>query len=137
MDGTAQLDSIQRQITDLSKSLGELSGDTKAILRQLDREREDSMEDRARVYRRVEKVEEDVKISAEIAVQARDKTAILNTKTDDLNKLVTEEIKPQTDKLKNVTLKAGAFLSGVILMGTIVVQPIFELVTKTIHKIFN
>ena len=108
--------------------LGELKGNVKSILRQMQQEREDAKDSRARVYDRVERVEESVTIAGQVAAQARDKA-------NAIEKLVSDEVKPQTDKLRLLGLKGGGFLAGAAMMGGLVAQPFWTAIASAFEKI--
>ena len=116
------------QLSNIERSLGELRGDVRAILREIERDRQDSKESRKRVYDRVERVEESVEIAGQVAAQARDKA-------EAVSKIVTDEVKPQTDKLKNLGLKGGGFLAGAAMVGGLVSAPLFGSIASAIEKI--
>lgn len=123
MTATQQLSKIERDI-------GELRGDVRAMLREMERDRADSKESRARAYERVERAEETAAIAGQVAAQARDVA-------DGVSKLVKEEIKPQTDKLKNLGLKGGGFLTGAAMVGGLASGPMWASVASALEKIFG
>lgn len=114
----------------IERALGELQGGVAAILRQLEVERSDARESRARVYERVERLEHSIAITGQIAAQARDETSALH-------KVVHEDVKPQTDRIRNVGLKGGGFLAGAALVGGLVSQPVFSAMADAITKVFK
>ena len=115
------------QLSQIHSQLGELRGDVKSILRQMSQDREDGKDSRARVYERVERIEESVTIAGQVAAQARDKAKALEA-------LVVEEVKPQTDKLRNLGVKGGGFLAGAALVGGFVAQPFWTIVASAVDK---
>jgi predicted nucleic acid-binding Zn-ribbon protein len=118
------------QLSNIERSIGELRGDVRAILRQMELEREDAKDSRARVYERVERVENSVAITGQIAAQARDKANAVET-------TLTNDVKPQTDRLKLLGVKGGAFIAGASLLGGFVAQPFFTTVAAAFEKIFK
>lgn len=114
----------------IHSQLGELRGDVKAILRSMAQEREDAKDSRARVYERVERVKESVTIAGQVAAQARDKTIALE-------KTLHEEVKPQTDRLKNLGIKGGGFLAGAAMIGGLAAQPVYAAVADALGKLFK
>lgn len=112
----------------IHSQLGELRGDVKAILRQMEQEHDDAKESRARVYERVERAEESTRIAGKVAAQARDMAA-------SLGKTVIEEIKPQTDKLRNLGVKGGGFLAGAAMVGGLAAQPFWTAIASAFDKI--
>lgn len=118
------------QLANIERALGELRGDVRAILRQMEQEREDAKDSRARVYERVERVEQSVTIAGQIAAQARDKATAVE-------KTVTDEVKPQTDKLKNLGVKGGGFLAGAALVGGFAAQPVWAAIGTAFDKLFK
>lgn len=118
------------QLSNIERSIGELRGDVRAILRQMEQEREDAKDSRVRIYERVERVEESVTIAGQVAAQARDKA-------NAVEKTIQDDVKPQTDRLKMLGLKGGAFLAGASLVGGFAAQPVFAAVTGVIEKIFK
>lgn len=118
------------QLSSIERSIGELRGDVRAILRQIEQEREDAKDSRARVYERVERVEESVTITGQIAAQARDKANAVEA-------TLANDVKPQTDRLKLIGLKGGAFLAGASLVGGFAVQPVFAAMASAVEKFFK
>jgi protein subunit release factor B len=121
---------VPDQLSNIERAIGELRGDVRAILRQMEQEREDAKDSRARVYERVERVEQSVTIAGQIAAQARDKATAVET-------TVTNEVKPQTDKLKNLGVKGGGFLAGAALVGGFAAQPVWAAIANAFDKLFK
>ena len=112
----------------IHNQLGELRGDVKSILRQMQQEREDAKDSRARVYERVERVEESVTIAGQVAAQAMDKAMAVE-------KTIADDVKPQTDKLKNLGIKGGGFLAGAAMVGGLAAQPFWTAIASAFEKI--
>lgn len=118
------------QLNRLLETVGELRGDVKALLREVERERKDSQESRSRVYERIEHVEKTAVLAGQVAAQARDVA-------EGVSKLVAEEVKPQTDKLKHLGLKGGGFLTGAALVGGLASQPLLTSIASAFEKVFR
>ncbi|AVX04363.1 hypothetical protein MXMO3_01838 [Maritalea myrionectae] len=116
------------QTTNIERLLGELLNETRSLRRDFERDRVDAKESRTRVYNRVERLEESIEITAKVAAQAREASQ-KNTSTID------KEIKPQTDRLKNLGVKGGGFLAGAALMGGLVSAPIVQAVVAALEKL--
>lgn len=116
------------QLANIERALGEIQGTVKAIQNDMVRDRQESKEARQRTYERVEKVEESVGIAGQTAAQARDKA-------DAVEKLVAEEVKPQTDKIKHLGLKGGGFLAGAAMVGGLVSGPIWTNIASAFEKL--
>lgn len=132
------------QYDNIQRTLGELRGDVKAILREMERDRNDSREARRVMYERIERVEESVVMTGQVAAQARDKIKEVETLADDtkdkltaLDNVVTKDMKPQTDRLKNIGLKGGGFLAGAALVGGFAAQPVWAAVANALDKVFK
>lgn len=116
-------------LSTVHQQLGELRGDVKAILRSMEQERQDARDARARVYERVERVEKSVAIAGQVAAQARDKADIVE-------KTILEDVKPQTDRLKNLGVKGSGVLAGAALVGGLT-PPVYAAVADALGKIFK
>lgn len=116
------------QLANIERALGEIQGTVKAIQNDMVRDRQEAKEDRQRTYERVEKVEESVGIAGQTAAQARDKA-------NAVEKLVAEEVKPQTDKIKHLGLKGGGFLAGAAMVGGLVSGPIWTNIASAFEKL--
>ena len=128
---------MSEQLSNIERALGEVQGTMKSILREMEREREDASKARARMYKRieevdakVEKVEETAVLAGQVAAQARD----ANIAT---TKLVTDDIKPQTDKLKSLGIKGTSFFAGAALVGGLVSAPLFTSIASAFEKVFK
>lgn len=119
-----------QQLSKIERDIGELRGDVRSMLREMERDRVESKESRQRAYERVERAEETAAIAGQVAAQARDVA-------DGVSKLVKEEIKPQTDKLKNLGVKGGGFLAGAAMVGGLASGPIWTTVISGLEKIFG
>lgn len=108
--------------------LGELSGDVKAILRQMELERSNAKESRRVIYERIEKVEEIATIAGKVAGLAKEKA-------DTTSKIIVEEVKPQTDKLKALGVKTVGFLTGAGMVGGLAAQPAWAALVNAIDKL--
>lgn len=125
------LDSMtQSQLANIERSLGEIQGTVKAIESQMQRDRQDAKESRQKTYDRVERIEETVEIAGKVAAQARDKA-------DTVEKLVVNEVKPQTDKIKNLGVKGGGFLAGAALIGGLLSGPAWASMAKAVTEMFR
>lgn len=117
-----------QQLAKIERDLGEIVAGQRAILREMERDRQESKESRARLYKRVDEVESSAAISGKVAAQARDRV-------DALEKIVVEEVKPQTDRLKNFSLKVSGFFIGVALISSAVSAPLWNGITAAIQKL--
>ena len=118
------------QLSSIERSLGELRGDVRSLLRELERDRVQSRESRGRLYERIEKIEADVKIVGAVASQARDKA-------DATAKTLAEEVKPQTDKIKALGIKGGGFLAGAALIGGLASAPAWAAIADAFQKMIK
>lgn len=118
------------QLSNIERSIGELRGDVRAILRQFEQEREDAKDSRARIYERVERVEQSATLAGQVAAQARDKVTLVEA-------TLTNDVKPQTDRLKMLGVKGGAFIAGASLLGGYAAQPFFSSIAAAFEKIFK
>lgn len=116
------------QSANIERLIGEVLNETKSLRRDFERDRIDAKESRTRVYDRVQRLEESIEITAKVAAQARE-ASTKNTKTID------EDIKPQTDKLKNIGAKGGSFLAGAALVGGLASAPFFQAVASAVEKL--
>lgn len=118
----------------LEMQIGKLTGSVEALIRELDRDRREAQEGRQRLYTRLEKgedeasarfdrVEAEIKVVSSVASQARDVAAAVS-------KTVTDDVKPQTDKIKNLGLKGGGILTGVALVAGLGSGPAWAAVTN-------
>lgn len=114
----------------ISSELGELRGDVRAVLRELERDRSESREARARIYQRVEAVENKIVAVAEVAEEARDKV-------NSVDKVVSEDIKPQTDKFKRIGIRGGGFLAGAAMVGGAAAGPVWSQLKAFADAIFK
>lgn len=124
------MNSTQLQLAKIERDIGELRGDVRSVLRELERDRMDSKESRSRMYDRIERSEETAAISGKVAAQARDVAS-------DVDKLVRDEIKPQTDKLKNLGIKGGGFLTGAAMVGGLASAPLWSTAASALEKLFG
>lgn len=115
-------------IAAVHRQLGELTGLVKAMTRELERDREEAREGRARLYARVEQIDKDLALTSQIAVQARDKVAAVE-------KTVIDDVKPQTDKIRNMGLKGGGALAAIALVAGLGGGPAFAAVASFFEKI--
>lgn len=120
-------DPIDHTLGGIQRALGELRGDVKAILRAMEQERSDAKESRRVIYERIERVEESVHIAAQVAAQARDRSAA-NTK------ILETEVLPQTGRIKAMGIKGGGFLAGAALVGGLASQPAVAAVVTFFEK---
>lgn len=120
-DQPTSLDNIYSrlgELTGLVKGLtGELQRDRELarqreerIADELKNDREEAREGRARLYARIESLDKDLGITNQIAVQARDKAAAVE-------KTVLDDVKPQTDKIRNLGIKGGGIIAALALVG--------------------
>lgn len=116
------------QLANIERALGEIQGTVKAIQNEMVRDRQDAKEARQRTYERIEKVEESVGIAGKVAAQARDNA-------DAVAKVVTEEVKPQTDKIKHLGIKGGGFLAGAAMVGGLVSAPLWTHIASAFDKL--
>ncbi len=48
-----------------------------------------------------------------------------------------KDVKPQTDKLKNLGVKGGGFLAGAALIGGLAAQPAWTAIANAFEKVFK
>ena len=118
-----------QQLAGIERALGSVQGTLDALVKEIARDRDEALDCRSRLYARVEKAEETTVIASQVAVQAREEIK-------DLKAVVYEDMKPQTDRLKNVGLKASGFLAAAVLFGGLS-QSAFAHVVDVIGKIFK
>lgn len=132
-------DSPRGQLASIERTLGDIQGSMRSILREMERDRLDSTAGRQRLYERmekveteiqerVEKVEKNLEIVSGVATQARDLAS-------SITKTVTDEVKPQTDKIKALGLKGGGILAGMALMGGLGAGPAWAAVSSFFSNI--
>lgn len=114
------------QLANIERSLGNVEGTLNALVKEIARDREDAAESRARIYPRVEHAEETTAVAGTIAAQARDKV-------DALSRVIHEDMKPQTDRLKNLWRRGSGFLAAAALLGGMS-QPAFATIVKAIGE---
>lgn len=88
------------------RALGRLEEGVARLRADFTDEKEHSAESRGRMHTKLEKIEEDVGIVGKVAAQARDKA-------NDLEKTVTDDVKPATDDFKRMRA-LGLGLIGLI-----------------------
>jgi hypothetical protein len=96
----------------IDRQLGEVSAMLRSLHRELERDRQEAREGRARLYGKVEDLDKELSVTSAIAVQARDKVT-------SVEKLINDELKPQTDKIKNLGIKGTGFMAALALIGGI------------------
>lgn len=129
------------QMSSLERTLGEVQGGVKAILRELDSLKVERREDVLATSTRMDRIETDLNIVGQTAAQAR------NTATDaahaasaatkeltDLKNVVHNDIKPQTDNIKRLGLKGMGFLTGVAFLGGFLGNPALAAFGQAIDK---
>lgn len=121
---------VPDQLANIERAIGELRGDVRAILRQLEQDRDDAKDSRVLIYERVERVEQSVTIAGQVAAQARDMATAVQH-------VVNNEVKPQTDRLKNLGVKGGGFLAGAALIGGLAAQPFWSTIVSAFDKVFK
>ncbi len=110
-------DHISSQLADIQRTLGALLSDSK----RADEDRKLANEHRARIHERIDELREDmndrfrhtdenIAITGQIAAQARGEAQALQ-------KVVVEEIKPQTDDFKKMRTVGSGFMMAVALAG--------------------
>lgn len=120
---------------DLSNEIGEIKGMAIAILRELDQAREDRKERDDAIDSRLTHFDSSLNIAAQVASQARDKAGKLEEKFTNLENTITNDIKPETDKLKRLTLKGVGFIAGAVLVANIAATPVWAAISGTLTEI--
>lgn len=120
---------------DVSVELGEIKGMAVAILRELDQAREDRKERDEAIDHRLTHFDTSLNIAAAVASQARDKAGVLEGKFTALENTITNDIKPETDKLKRLTLKGIGFIAGAVLVANIAATPVWAAISGTLTEI--
>src|SRR5690348_7526181 len=94
------------------RALGRLEEGQERMRSDFNEEKEHSAESRLRMHTKLEKIEEDVSIVGQVAAQARDKA-------NDVEKVVTEDVKPVTDEIRKAKLKGIGALWAIGIMATV------------------
>ena len=118
------------QLSDIERALGELRGDVRSILRQLVQERDDDKVIRSDMSERIGRVEVNVATASKVAAQALDVAS-------GTERILNQEVRPQTDKLKNISLKAIGFLAGAGLLGGATATPVWSAIANVLGKLSN
>lgn len=111
------------QMSAIERSLGEVTGGIKSILRELDALKVERREDVDAQSVRMDRLETDLNIVGQTAAQARDTADKAKSEVLELKETVHNDIKPQTDNLKRISLKAMGFLTAVAFLGGVLGNP--------------
>lgn len=122
------------QMNVISQTLGEVQGDVKAILRELDALKAERHEDVLATAARMSRIEDDLNIVGQTAAQAQDTAKSATSEVEALKFVVHNDIKPQTDSIKRLGLKGMGFLTGVAFLGGFLGNPAFAAFWQAINK---
>lgn len=111
------------QMAAIERSLGSVEGGIKSILRELDSLKAERREDVNASNARMDRLETDLNIVGQTAAQARDVADKATKEVSSLKETVHNDIKPQTDNLKRISLKTMGFLAGVAFVGGLLGNP--------------
>jgi phage-related minor tail protein len=124
-------------MSQIERTLGELSGGIKSVLRELDGLREERREDVLAAAERVNKIEGDLTIVGKIASQARDVADGAVKDVASLNKLIIDDIKPQTDNIQKLSLKGMGFMVGIAFGGGALSTPVLGAIGSALDKLLK